>query len=127
MAKVRSKNTKPEILVRKYLHSLGFRYRIHSTYLPGKPDIIFPSKRKIIFIHGCFWHSHINCKQHRIPKSNQDYWINKLASNASRDAKNLEDLNKLGWSTLIIWECETKDLIKLGNKLVSWLNDNIST
>jgi DNA mismatch endonuclease (patch repair protein) len=121
MARVKSKNTKPELLVRKYLHSLGFRYRIHYAKLPGKPDIIFPCKRKIIFVNGCFWHSHEDCKLHRIPKTNQDYWEKKLSTNKQRDERNLKDLNELGWSSLVIWECETKDMITLGNKLIKWL------
>jgi DNA mismatch endonuclease (patch repair protein) len=108
MRSVRSKNTKPEVLVRRYLHSLGYRYRLHSANLPGSPDIVFAGRRKVIFIHGCFWHQHAGCKSADRPSANSDYWRVKLDRNMARDQSVLEALHILGWSVLVIWECETR-------------------
>lgn len=108
MALVKSKNTKPEILVRKHLFSLGYRYRINVKNLPGKPDIVLPKYKTIIFVHGCFWHGHkINGKYHRkIPQSNTEFWQTKIKNNAVRDIQNQKDLEEAGWRVFIIWECE---------------------
>lgn len=112
MSLIRSKNTKPELLVRKALFQLGFRYRIH-TSLPGKPDITFTSKKLVIFIHGCFWHGH-GCKVDHSPKSNIDFWGSKIVHNRERDLINEDKLAKLGWETVTIWECEIrKDINKV--------------
>lgn len=121
MARVRNKNTKPEVLVRKLVHGLGYRYRLHKKELPGKPDLAFIGKRKVVFVHGCFWHGH-NCKSGKnIPSTNQDYWINKLKNNKLRDTKNQRELKKAGWDYLIIWECELKDMKKVRIKIISFL------
>jgi len=116
MAKVRSKDTKPEMIVRRLIYSLGFRYRLHRKDLPGKPDLVFFHRKKVIFVHGCFWHRH-NCKAGRKePKSNQEYWIPKLERNLLRDKENREVLVKMGWRVLVLWECELKnkeDLTKM--------------
>src|SRR3979490_759234 len=106
MSLIRNRDTKPELLVRRLIHSCGFRYRLHRADLPGKPDLVFPARRKVIFVHGCFWHQH-RCLR-RKPKSNQDYWLPKLSKNKSRDARHLRELRGAGWSCLVIWECEVK-------------------
>jgi DNA mismatch endonuclease (patch repair protein) len=108
MRSVHSKNTKPEVAVRTLLHSLGYRYRLHSADLPGSPDIVFAGRRKVIFIHGCFWHQHSGCKSADRPSANSDYWRTKLDRNMVRDRQILEALHALGWSALVIWECETR-------------------
>lgn len=108
MAAIRSTGTKPEMLVRSLVHRLGYRFRLHARDLPGKPDLVFRSRRKVIFVHGCFWHQHakLSCKDGRAPKSNLGYWAGKLARNVTRDARNIEALNALGFRVLVIWECE---------------------
>jgi len=119
MSKIRSKNTKPELVVRKFLHSKGFRYRLHKENLPGKPDLVLLKYNTVILVHGCFWHGH-KCKigsGSRKPKSNKKYWNPKLAKNIERDEKNLEKLKALGWYCITIWECETKDESVLSDKL----------
>jgi DNA mismatch endonuclease (patch repair protein) len=108
MSRIRSKDTKPELLVRKYLFSKGFRYRLHEKKLPGKPDLVLTKYKTVIFVHGCFWHSHQNCKYAVIPKSNLEYWQNKISKNQSRDSVNEDQLAKLGWKIIVIWECELK-------------------
>lgn len=106
MRRITSKNTKPEIILRSLLHRRGYRFRIHRKDLPGNPDIVFPARRKAIFVHGCFWHQHPNCREGRIPGSRQEYWKPKLAKNVSRDAAALVKLTELGWHTTVVWECE---------------------
>jgi len=123
MSQIKSKNTKPEILVRKFLFSKGLRFRIHDKKLPGKPDIVLKKYNTIIFIHGCFWHGHKGCKYFVIPKTRTDWWLEKINKNGLNDSKNIEKLINQGWNTLIIWECELKPskqdktLIKLLNNL----------
>ncbi len=106
MGKIRSKNTKPEVLLRKALFAKGYRYRIHNKLLPGKPDIVLPKFKTAIFVHGCFWHFHEDCREGRIPSTNSLYWKNKLSKNVERDLKHQEALKQQGWDVLIIWECE---------------------
>ena len=108
MAAIRSGGTKPEMMVRSLVHGMGYRYRLHARDLPGKPDLVFRSRRKVIFVHGCFWHQHARaaCKDGRAPKSNLGYWAGKLARNVERDAENLDGLAAMGWKTLVLWECE---------------------
>lgn len=106
MSKIRSKNTKPELLLRKYLFSKGLRYRINYKKLPGKPDIVFQKYKTVVFVNGCFWHGHDNCKIAHIPKSNVEFWTNKINKNKKRDEDNLNSLLSLGWSVVIVWECE---------------------
>jgi DNA mismatch endonuclease (patch repair protein) len=108
MSKVSDKDTKPEILVRKYLFSKGFRYRKNVNDLSGKPDIVLPKYKTIIFIHGCFWHGHENCEAAKLPTSNIEYWTKKVSSNIKRDSQNIQSLNALGWNIIIVWECELK-------------------
>ena len=118
MSKISSKDTKPEILVRKFLFSKGFRYRINVKTLPGKPDIVLPKYKTIIFVNGCFWHGH-NCKKGKLPSSNTDFWKEKISNNKSRDAKNSDV--KLGWKVIIIWQCEISKIdnrTKILNKLL---------
>lgn len=123
MALVRSKDTKPEMAVRKLVHRLGFRYRLHGQKLPGRPDLVFKKRKKVIFVHGCFWHRHENCKHARLPKSNTEFWIEKLNQNKLRDDKNLGTLTQLGWKSLIIWECETRDIVELEKRIIVFLNE----
>lgn len=113
MRAVHCKNTKPEILVRKLVYSMGYRYRLHSKELPGKPDLVFPGRRKVIFVHGCFWHGH-KCSKGNAPKSNQDYWLPKLKENRVRDAQTKKRLKALGWDSIVIWQCQLKrtDLVQ---------------
>jgi len=106
MSKIRSNNTKPEILLRKALFAKGFRYKINDKTLQGKPDIVLPKYKTIIFVHGCFWHNHKGCKRAHLPKSNIEYWKNKIKTNEERDFKNKEILKQLGWNIIVVWECE---------------------
>ncbi len=108
MSHIRAQNTGPEMIVRKYLYAQGFRYRLYSRALPGKPDIVLGKYKTVIFIHGCFWHGHHGCKYYRQPKSNKEYWIAKIASNITRDAINLTNLKELRWTVITVWECELK-------------------
>jgi DNA mismatch endonuclease, patch repair protein len=112
MAKVKSKNTTPEMVVRKAAHALGLRFRLHNPDLPGKPDLVFPRWRTAVFVHGCFWHSH-HCERARIPKTNVGYWTKKLERNMPRDKDSLRRLKKSGWQCAVIWECQAKDPAKL--------------
>ncbi|OBY28314.1 very short patch repair endonuclease [Leisingera sp. JC1] len=120
MAKIRAKNTKPEMLVRRMVHGMGYRYRLYRKDLPGKPDLVFGPRRKVIFVHGCFWHLH-DCRDGRIPASRRDYWEPKLRRNAERDAEQQAALQAAGWQVLTIWECETKDIAALKERLVNFL------
>ncbi len=106
MRSVKSKNTGPEMFVRRTLHGLGFRFRIHRKDLPGNPDIVFPGRRKVVLVHGCFWHGHTCARGARVPKSNRDYWTGKVRRNMDRDAANRESLEALGWSAFVVWECQ---------------------
>ena len=124
MTKVKSKNTAPEKKVRTLLHRLGYRFRLHRKNLPGKPDIVFPKHKLIIFVHGCFWHQHKNCKKAKRPKSRTDYWDNKLQKNITRDKSNQKKLQKLGWRCEIIWECETKHHDTLVKKIIDIFSKN---
>ncbi len=109
MARIRSKDTKPEMLVRKLVHGMGYRYRLHAGDLPGRPDLVFRPRRKVIFVHGCFWHRHEGCPANRLPHSRQGYWLEKLNGNARRDRLSQAALREAGWGILVIWECEVSD------------------
>lgn len=122
MAKIKSRDTKPEKKVRSLLFSLGFRFRLCQKNLPGKPDIVLKKYRTVIFVHGCFWHGHENCKNARIPKSNVEFWKNKIERNKQRFAEVSRQLQEQGWKVVVIWECETKDMKKLKMILVKELN-----
>lgn len=110
MRLVRGRDTRPEWLIRRLAHGMGCRYRLHRRDLPGCPDLVFPSRRKVIFVHGCFWHRHDGCRLARLPKSRLAFWRPKLEGNKARDARHLLDLAQLGWRSLVIWECELSNL-----------------
>ena len=122
MSAIKSKNTKPEIAVRKLLHSMGYRFRLHRKDLPGSPDIVLPKYKTVIFVHGCFWHRHQNCKYASNPKTRREFWEKKFKENIERDKKTQEKLKNLGWKTKIVWECEIKKQDKLIKKLEDFLN-----
>lgn len=124
MSRVRGKDTRPEMLVRRLLHGAGFRYRLHDGSLPGKPDLVFPRRRKVIFVHGCFWHRHEGCALARIPKSNRSFWLAKLDGNKARDETNQHRLREAGWGVLVVWECELRDKSMLEKRLRSFLLDS---
>ncbi len=109
MAAVRTKHTAPEMRVRKYLHAVGLRFRLHVRALPGAPDIVLPKYRTVIFVHGCFWHQHARCPKAKLPTTNQTFWSEKLSGNARRDRLTKQALQREGWNVLIVWECETRD------------------
>ena len=121
MRNIRSKHTSPEIVVRKLVHSMGFRYRLHVANLPGKPDLVFPRLKKIIEVRGCFWHQHKGCIDSHFPKTRVAYWRPKLLRNAGRDRKNLEVLSALGWRVLSLWECEIRDARALSKRVKAFL------
>lgn len=123
MAAVHSKDTKPELAVRKIVHGLGYRYRLYDTILPGRPDLVFPSRRKAIFVHGCFWHRHLKCKYSTMPKSRAVYWELKFRANIARDRRARRELLKLGWTVLTVWQCELKKPEKLAERLNDFLAD----
>ncbi|EAB2330837.1 DNA mismatch endonuclease Vsr [Salmonella enterica subsp. enterica serovar Cerro] len=109
MSRVRARDTKPEMKLRRLIHGMGFRYRLHRRDLPGKPDLVFPGRRSIIFMHGCFWHRHEGCGLARLPKSKRAFWSAKLEANKERDQKNISTLEAAGWRVLVIWECQLRD------------------
>lgn len=121
MSRVRAKNTKPEMVVRRLLHAAGYRYRLHARDLPGKPDLVFPARRKVIFINGCFWHRHRDCALARLPKSRIEFWTDKLERNRERDERNVEALRDQGWEVLTVWECEIRDPTTLMPRVVAFL------
>lgn len=118
MRRVHSKDTTPERKVRSLLHKLGFRFRLHRSDLLGKPDIALPKYRTVVFVHGCFWHRHQDCSHATTPTSRQDYWLPKFKRTIERDRKNKEEFQRQGWNVVVVWECETKNLDSLANKLV---------
>jgi DNA mismatch endonuclease (patch repair protein) len=123
MSAIKSKNTKPEHIVRSLLHRMGYRFRLHRGDLPGKPDIVLPRHGKIIEVYGCFWHMH-SCKYGKvIPKTNTEFWQNKRKRNVERDEINQKKLKELDWDVMVIWECETREIEKLSNKLASYLGE----
>jgi DNA mismatch endonuclease, patch repair protein len=121
MRRIRSKGMKPELAVRRLVYSLGYRFRLHSKSLPGKPDLVFTAKKKIIEVRGCFWHQHSGCIDSHIPKSRKDYWLPKLRGNVRRDQKNLRKLHRLGWKVRVIWECEIPALLVRSEPVRSFL------
>ena len=123
MRQIRSRNMKPEMQVRRLIHSMGYRYRLHKKDLPGKPDIVFGPRRKVIFVHGCFWHQHSDpsCLDGRKPKSNTGYWVPKLKRNVERDQENQNRLEELGWKVLVVWECEVSAEDSLRERIQAFL------
>jgi DNA mismatch endonuclease (patch repair protein) len=126
MGRVRAKDTKPEMIVRRMLHATGYRYRLHARDLPGKPDLVFPARRKVVFINGCFWHRHRDCALSRLPKSRTEYWTEKLERNRERDERNVAALRKLGWEVLTVWECEVRDPATLMPRVVAFLEQRLA-
>lgn len=124
MSKVRGKNTKPELLVRSLLHRMGFRFRLHRKDLPGKPDIVLPRYKKIILVHGCFWHQHPGCKKATIPATNKEFWKEKLGRNIERDKQTKANLQNEGWRVLVVWECQIKNQEKLKSRLQRFLAED---
>ncbi len=123
MSRIRAKNTRPEMLVRRLVFAAGYRYRLHMATLPGKPDLVFFRRRKVIFVHGCFWHLHRDCPRARMPKSRIDFWSTKLFGNRRRDEMQLLALAEMGWQVLTLWECELADLDALGARIAAFLDD----
>ena len=121
MSRIRSQGTKPEMSVRRLIYAMGFRYRLHARELPGKPDLVFRSRRKIIFVHGCFWHRH-DCNLARLPKSRLQFWVEKLEKNRERDARVQEELAAAGWRFLVIWECELANSAAVESKVRGFLD-----
>ena len=113
MSRIRSKNTKPEMHVRSALHRAGYRFRLHVKDLPGKPDIVLPKYKTVIFVHGCFWHRHKGCSRATMPSSNQEYWKQKFKQNVERDKREQAELKKLGWNVIVVWECEVEKTVKI--------------
>lgn len=123
MSRVRSKDTKPELKVRRLVHSLGYRYRLHATRLPGCPDLVFGTRRKAIFVHGCFWHRHDDCPLCRMPKSRLRFWKAKLNANRQRDLANQAKLTEMGWELMILWECEVGNTDELASRIHAFLGE----
>jgi DNA mismatch endonuclease (patch repair protein) len=121
MRRIRGKNTKPEMIVRRVAHALGYRYRLHDSELPGSPDLVFAKHRKVIFVHGCFWHNHAHCSVGRVPDSNREYWLRKFRLNKLRDANNKRALRRLGWQYLVLWECTLSNERALRQEIVRFL------
>ncbi len=123
MSRICAANTKPELTVRSMLHHMGYRFRLHRKSLPGKPDIILPKYKTIVFVHGCFWHRHEACQYAYFPKSRVSFWEKKFKSNMERDSRNKSELELLGWKVIVIWECELSDMQALASKLFNCLSD----
>ncbi|WP_150723558.1 very short patch repair endonuclease [Pandoraea capi] len=123
MSRVGGTNTTPELVVRKLLFSLGFRYRLHDARLPGRPDIVFRGRCKVIFVNGCFWHGHEGCRYGRLPKSRIEFWAAKIERNRERDRQNEKRLREMGWCSLTVWQCELKNLEELAKKLYDFLEE----
>ena len=121
MRAVKGKDTGTEMTVRRIVHRMGYRYRLHRKELPGKPDLVFGPRRKVVFVHGCFWHGHTCKRGDRIPKENRRYWTKKIARNKERDQEHVSALKVKGWKVLIIWECETKDTRRLEKRIRAYL------
>ena len=124
MSRVRQRDTGPELAVRRLLTRLGYRYRLQYRRVPGRPDIAFPGRRKVIWVHGCFWHRHPGCPKATLPKSRREYWIPKLEANRRRDFSVQAEAERLGWATLVVWECELSDHPSVAERLVSFLEDS---
>jgi DNA mismatch endonuclease, patch repair protein len=124
MGLVRAKNTKPEMAVRRIVHALGYRYRLHGRSLPGRPDLVFASRRKVIFVHGCFWHRHSGCAKATTPQANAEFWLAKFRANRQRDRKIERRLASDGWGVVTVWECELKEPAKLKRRLIRELESS---
>ena len=120
MRRIQGKDTAPEKMVRSLIHRMGYRFRLHARNLPGKPDLVFSGRKRVIFVHGCFWHHHENCPMGAFPKSRLEFWVPKLLHNRERDLKNIAELKRLGWKVMVIWQCELSNFGKLHKKLVNY-------
>lgn len=120
MALIRGKDTKPEMKVRRWLHAKGYRYRLHVRQLPGSPDVVFPARKKALFVHGCYWHRH-ECRLATTPAANRDFWEAKFAANVARDQAKEKALRALGWDVLVVWQCELRDMERTGDRIVNFL------
>lgn len=123
MSRISGQNTKPEIVVRKLLHSMGFRFRLHDARLQGRPDVVLPRHKKLIFVHGCFWHGHRGCKRAKLPTTNVNFWKKKISGNMVRDKKNIKTLKAQGWKVLVIWSCEISKIGMLKKNLGRFMNN----
>ena len=123
MSRIKGKDTKPEILVRKFLFAKGFRYRLHDKKLPGKPDIVLPKYKTVIFINGCFWHGHEDCRFFVVPKTRTEWWVEKISRNIANDQKNMNTLQEMGWKVIVLWECELKTTVM--NSLLEFTTSKI--
>ncbi len=123
MRAIRSKDTAPEMQVRRLVHGLGYRFRLHRKELPGRPDLVFAARRKVIFVHGCFWHRH-SCRRATIPTANREFWMEKFRQNKARDRKVLKALKAEGWDSLVIWQCELKDSDSVAARVIAFLDDS---
>lgn len=127
MSRIRGKDTAPELRVRSLLHRLGFRFRIHRRGLPGKPDIVLPGRRKIVFVHGCFWHRHEQCKRATMPSTRTEFWESKFAANVARDREHVRLLTEAGWDVAVVWECEVRNERELADRLTRFLTSPAGT
>jgi DNA mismatch endonuclease (patch repair protein) len=125
MSGIQGKNTKPELLVRKYLHGKGLRFRLHAKELPGKPDLVFPKYKAVVFVHGCFWHRHSGCKYATTPSSREHFWANKLSENVARDSYQIATLVGLGWRVFVVWECELREGMARLDLLYSEITEDV--
>jgi DNA mismatch endonuclease, patch repair protein len=121
MASVKSADTGPEMTLRRLLHALGYRYRLHHAHLPGRPDLAFPARRKVIFVHGCFWHRHEGCRYAGLPKTRPEFWQAKFDSNEARDKRNRKELQRLGWKSMVVWQCELQAPEKVLRRVIRFL------
>ncbi|HTC04597.1 MAG TPA: very short patch repair endonuclease [Xanthobacteraceae bacterium] len=121
MSRVRQRDTGPELVVRSVAHALGYRFRVHRKDLPGRPDIVFPSRRKVVLVHGCFWHRHCGCPKSTTPKTRRGFWQRKFTENKRRDLRNIRHLRRMGWGVLVVWECETPNRLRLARVLRRYL------
>ncbi|UYH55996.1 DNA mismatch endonuclease Vsr [Qipengyuania sp. SS22] len=122
MSRIRGKDTKPELIVRRLVHRMGYRFRLHRRDLPGSPDLVFPGRKKVIFVHGCYWHRH-DCKKATMPKTNVKFWKKKFDENVIRDNNNVNDLIELGWDTMVVWQCDAEKSGNLAERLADFLGD----
>jgi DNA mismatch endonuclease (patch repair protein) len=124
MSRVKGRDTKPELLVRSVVHRLGYRFRLHGKELPGRPDLVLPRHRKVIFVHGCFWHGHAGCRRAARPSTNREFWDRKIEGNVARDAANMRALRRAGWKVLVVWQCALKDRARLEKRLRGFLSES---
>lgn len=126
MSGIRGKNTKPELLLRSSLHRAGFRFRLHDRHLPGRPDLVFPKHRAVVFVHGCFWHAHEGCRYFKVPSTRQEFWRSKFSANRRRDARDIQSLDEQGWRIGVVWECATREAPDLSvQQVAEWLTSDV--